>query len=76
VTGHRLAAGFDDGVTVASKTGTLPAIRNDAGVVTWPDGRSFVVAVFTRARSLADRQPAIDAAIGRSARIAVESLHH
>ena len=74
ITEHRLAAGFDEGTAVASKTGTLPSVRNDAGVVTYADGRSYVVSVFTRARSLADRQPGIDAAIGHCARIAVDSL--
>lgn len=74
VTGHRLAAGFDDTVNVASKTGTLPAVRNDAGVLTYPDERRYVAAVFTRARSLDDRLPAIDAAIGHCAHIAIDAL--
>ena len=74
ITQHRLAAGFDEGTAVVSKTGTLPSVRNDAGVVTYADGRSYAVAVFTRARSLADHQPAIDAAIGHCARMAVDSL--
>jgi beta-lactamase class A len=73
----RLAAadpGFDADVEVAGKTGTIPFVRNEAGVVTYPDGRAFAVAVFTRSDSLADRNPAIDASIGRAARIAVEAL--
>jgi beta-lactamase class A len=71
---HRLTAGFESGVTVAGKTGTLPAVRNEAGIVTYPDGRQFAVAVFTRADSLSERLPAVDAAIGRAARLAVEQL--
>jgi beta-lactamase class A len=43
-------------------------------VVTYPDGRAYAVAVFTRAESLAQRQPAIDAAIGTAGRLAVEQL--
>ena len=75
VTTHRLAAGFaDEGMRVAAKSGTLPGIRNEAGVVTYPDGRRFGVAVFTRTESLAVRRPAIDAAIGRAARLAVDAL--
>jgi beta-lactamase class A len=75
VTGHRLAAGFDQaGVNVAGKTGTLPAIRNEAGVVSYPDGRRYAAAIFTRADSLPPRQPRIDAAIGAAARIAVDHL--
>lgn len=71
---HRLSSGFGGEVAVAAKTGTLPAIRNEAGVVTLPDGRSFAVSVFTRATSLAERLPAVDAAIGASARLAVDHL--
>ncbi|MGW5742837.1 serine hydrolase [Amycolatopsis sp. NPDC003861] len=71
---HRLSSGFPSDVGVAAKTGTLPAVRNEAGVVSYPDGRRFAVAVFTRANSLAERQPAIDAAIGRAGRLAVDHL--
>ena len=71
---QRLASGFSDAVTVAGKTGTIPFVRNEAGVVTYPDGRRYAVAVFTRSDSLAERNPAIDAAIGTSARLAVEGL--
>lgn len=71
----RLASGFAlGGVRVAGKTGTLPSIRNEAGVVTYPDGRSYAAAVFTRTASLAPRRPEISAAIGRAARIAVDAL--
>ncbi|MFK0040531.1 serine hydrolase [Paenarthrobacter sp. NPDC090517] len=71
---HRMASGFDEGVQVAGKTGTLPAIRNEAGVVTYPDGRQYAVAVFTRSLTLEDPQPAIDSAIGKAARLAVDIL--
>lgn len=71
---HRLSSGFESGVRIAAKTGTLPSVRNEAGVVTYPDGRQFAVAVFTRAHSLDERQPAVDASIGQAARLAVEQL--
>jgi beta-lactamase class A len=71
---QRIASGFGDGVTTAGKTGTIPFVRNEAGVVTNPDGRQFAVAVFTRSDSLTDRNPALDAAIGQAARLAVEGL--
>ncbi|BCJ37020.1 serine hydrolase [Actinocatenispora thailandica] len=71
---HRLSSGFPGEITVAAKTGTLPAVRNEAGVVGYPDGRAYAVAVFTRAASLAERQPAIDASIGTAGRLAVEHL--
>lgn len=77
LTRHRLASGFDqDGVQVAAKSGTLPAIRNEAGVVTYPDGRSYLAAIFTRASSLSPNRPQIDAAIGEVARTAIEHLRH
>lgn len=71
---HRMTSGFPNGVRLAAKTGTLPTWRNEAGVVTYPDGRQFAVAVFTRATSLDDRQPLVDASIGGAAFAAVEHL--
>ncbi|MCZ9883188.1 serine hydrolase [Arthrobacter sp. B2a2-09] len=71
---HRMATGFDGDVLVAGKTGTLPAIRNEVGVVTCPDGRQYAVAVFTKAATLANQQPAIDASIGKAARLAVDLI--
>jgi beta-lactamase class A len=73
---QRLASGFDATVEVAGKTGTLPFVRNEAGAVTYPDGRRYAVAVFTRTESALDRDPAVDAAIGRTARLAVDALRH
>jgi beta-lactamase class A len=49
-------------------------VRNECGVVTYPDGRQYAVAVFTRSRVLDDRQPQVDASIGTAARLAVEHL--
>ncbi|QXV55835.1 serine hydrolase [Amycolatopsis sp. TNS106] len=71
---HRMSSGFPAGVAIAAKTGTLPAVRNEAGVVSDVDGRRYAVAVFTRAESLADRLPAVDASIGTAARLAVDHL--
>lgn len=71
---HRLTSGFPSGVTLAAKTGTLPGIRNEAGVVTYPDGARYAVAVFTRAHTFVERQTVVDGSIGRAAFHAVESL--
>ena len=71
---HRLGSGFPDEVSIAAKTGTLDGIRNEAGVLTYPDGRRYAVAVFTRTGDFANRAPRLDAAIGESARIAVDYL--
>lgn len=72
---HRLASGFpEDDVVTGGKTGTLPTVRNEAGVVLYSDGGAYAVACFTRARSLALKNPTADAVIGRAARIAVDHL--
>jgi beta-lactamase class A len=72
---HRLAAGFPaDDVRVAGKTGTLLNLRHEAGVVEWPDGRRYAVAVFTRSERVRRNDPAADAVIGRAARLAIDQL--
>jgi beta-lactamase class A len=71
---HRLRSGFGDEYLVAGKTGTLPGIRNEAGVVEVPGGGRFAVAVFTRSARPRQVDPAADAVIGTAARLAVEHL--
>ncbi|WP_214416087.1 serine hydrolase [Sphaerisporangium fuscum] len=72
---HRLSSGFPyDDVVVSGKTGTLPTIRNEVGVVEYPDGGRYAVAVFTRSISTAWQQPRADAAIGTIARAAIDHL--
>lgn len=72
---HRLSSGFPEaGVKVAAKTGTVIGVRNEAGVVTWPDGRQYAVAVFLRHHALSGRLPEVDAAIGTLGRAAVDTL--
>ncbi len=72
---HRLAAGFpEDETLVSGKTGTLPGLRAEAGVVELPTGRAYAVAVFTRSRATPLNQPRVDAAIGAAARIAILAL--
>lgn len=71
---QRLASGFGAEIEVAGKTGTIPFVRNEAGVVTYPDGGRYAVAVFTRSDARTARNAPVDAAIGQAARIAVEAL--
>lgn len=71
---HRLTAGFAGKARVAGKTGTLPGIRNEVGVVSYPDGGRFAVAVFTTSQSLGLHLPDVDRALGRAACLAVEHL--
>ncbi|MFF0740274.1 serine hydrolase [Streptomyces sp. NPDC004111] len=72
---HRLVSGFpESGVRIAGKTGTDFAVRNEAGVVRYPDGKRYAVGVFLRSSSPADRQPRTDRAIGRAARTVVDHV--
>jgi beta-lactamase class A len=71
---HRLRAGFPDAVKIAGKTGTLPGIRNEAGVVEYPGGKRYAVAVFTRTTTYLENDPTIDRLIGEAASVAVEGL--
>lgn len=72
---HRLSSAFGDGVVIGAKTGTLIGIRNEAGVVEYPDGGRYAVAVFTRSNAwLPVHQPAADAVIGSAAKLAIDHL--
>lgn len=72
---HRLSSGFPfDDVRVSGKTGTLPTVRNEIGVVEYPDGGRYAVAVFTRSARVSFAHPAADAVIGTAARLAVDHL--
>lgn len=71
----RLAAGFpEDEWSTATKSGTLPGLRNDVGVVEHADGRRFAVAVSVRAAPGAPPSAGDDAFLGRLARSAVDAL--
>jgi beta-lactamase class A len=72
---HRVRAGFPyAGVEIGGKTGTIGAIRNEVAVVTFPGETPVAVAVFTFAARADAALPAVDAAIGESARLAVTEL--
>jgi beta-lactamase class A len=72
---HRLASGFpEDEVLTGGKTGTLPRVRNEVGIVVYPDGARYAVACFTVAHDDTSKNPGADAAIGRAARVAVDAL--
>ncbi|GAA3106484.1 serine hydrolase [Streptosporangium carneum] len=72
---HRLSSAFGDEVKISAKTGTLWGVRNEAGVLEYPDGRRYAAAVFLRTPSFALRLPRADAAIGRAAQVAIEHIH-
>lgn len=76
---RRLRAGLPSGVRLADKCGTsysldgVTAAYNDIGILTWPDGRSVIVAAFLTAAhgSQAER----DALFADLARATAEALH-
>lgn len=77
LTRHRLASGFSLPVRVAAKSGgLLGVVRNEVGVIDYPDGQSYLAAVFTRAGRPNGGEAAINAAIGRAAASAVSTLRH
>jgi beta-lactamase class A len=62
---HRLSSGFPRAdLKISGKTGTIGIVRNEIGVVEFPDGRRFAAAVFTRSHRYGYRQPKVDALIG------------
>ena len=73
---HRIAAGFAAGSVrvAAGKSGTLPTVRNEIGVLEFTEGGRFAVAVFTRSTSTAETLPDADASIGQAARLAIDAL--
>lgn len=72
---HRLASAFRLPVQVAARSGSLlGVVRNEIGVISYPDGRQYAAAVFTRSRPGAD-DFAISLAIGTAASQAVTALH-
>jgi beta-lactamase class A len=72
----RIASGFDSQAKVAAKSGGLMGVvRNEAGVVTLPDGQAYAVAVFTRCPHETRVEPAeVDVAIGVIARALIDEL--
>lgn len=75
LTRHRLATGFGPQLRVAAKSGGLiGVVRNEIGVIEFPDGGWYAAAVFTQATSEAAGDEAIDGAIGEASARAVSLL--
>jgi beta-lactamase class A len=72
---NRLAAAFPAPAVVAAKSGSLVGVvRNEAGVIEYPGGRGYAVAVFAQARRPWQNDAAINAALGAAAAAAVRRL--
>ncbi len=71
---HRVASGFRSPVRVAAKSGgLLGMIRNEIGVISYPDGHQYAAAVFTRS-PLGSDDAKINGAIGAATARAVAML--
>ena len=72
---RRLEAAVPDGGGLAAKSGGLfGRVRNEIGVIAYPDGHRYAVAVLTRARKPFVGAAAINAQIGEAARLAIAAL--
>jgi beta-lactamase class A len=75
LTKHRLAASFPPPARVYAKSGSLVGVvRNEIGIIEYPDGPRYAAAVFARARRPWRGDAAINAAIGATAAAAVGML--
>ena len=71
----RLGGAFGSEVFVSAKSGSLfGVVKNEVGVATYPDGKQYAVAVFTRAAVPFAGHWEISAAIGKAAKHLVEEL--
>ena len=72
---RRLEPAVPDGGALAAKSGGLfGRVRNEIGVITWPDGARYAVAVFTHAHVPFVGAAAINAVMARAVRIGIEAL--
>ena len=58
----------------AKSGGLVGVVRNEVGVIDYPDGRWYAAAVFTQANSSSAGGAAINAAIGQAAAKAIGVL--
>lgn len=65
---RRIKRALPEGATVAHKTGTMPGVVNDVGIVTLKDGQRIAMAIFTKRASDASEKDAEDdlAAVARA----------
>jgi beta-lactamase class A len=75
VTGpRRIKSALPEGALLAHKTGSMPGVANDAGVITSPDGKDhIVIAIFTKGRKTSTTEE-IDDAIAAVARQVYEEF--
>jgi len=70
----RLASALPPGVKVMHKTGTMPGVFNDVGIITSPDGKHHIaIAVFTKKSSVQNDDVALRV-VGQTARLVYENF--
>ena len=75
LTKSRLAAGFAPPIRVSAKSGSLIGlVRNEIGVIEYPDGSWYAAAVFAQVGRRSRGAAAIDALIGQSAATSIGLL--
>jgi beta-lactamase class A len=75
LTKHRLAAAFPPPARVSAKSGSLAGIiRNEVGVIEYPDGAAYAAAVFTQVSVPGHGGAAVDRAIGAAAAAAISEF--
>lgn len=73
---HRLRSGFpSDDIQVSGKTGTIGIVRNEIGMVEFPDGRKHAIAVFIRTDEFRSNNPDADRLIGTVGRLLSDALN-
>lgn len=71
---RRIKSALPSGAVLAHKTGTMPGVANDAGVIASPDGKNhIVIAIFTKGRKTSTPE-AVDDAIAAVARQVYEEF--
>lgn len=75
LTKNRLAAAFPPPARVAAKSGSLVGVvRNEVGVIEYPDGRVYCAAVLAQSHQPWENTAAINAVIGAATAAAIELL--
>jgi beta-lactamase class A len=71
---NRIRSSLPSGATLAHKTGTMPGVVNDIGIITSPDGkRHLLIAILTKGRKVSSEADA-EAAIAATAKELYEKL--
>lgn len=72
---HRLSTAYNDGPSIAGKTGTFwGGIANEVGVIDFGGSEAYAIAVFLRNRDFGMRNGRGNHAIGQVARVVIDQL--